>query len=245
MNAHTDSDATDPRALLAETRVLVAKVRRSQGVGWFTLVVFGVLTLGATPFSRFGPHPAHCATSSGGTSLCVVYPTLALWYWPVALVVGYAAISLYALRRSRAIGVGPRITGYVVGGVLVGLLGTAWAAWSATHPEFIIHSLQVTGMDTGFPLLRLAGPAAAIALALIVLSWKERDALLTIVAVAYLGVVVWGPSRHTSFPPGDVPPDALAASPWAFLPHLLTEAAVLLVGAGVIALWRLAKGRAA
>ncbi|NYI42780.1 hypothetical protein [Demequina lutea] len=97
-------------------------------MGRFTLVVFGVVTLLATPFMRYGAHTAHCANPTASTSLCVVYPTLALWYWPVALVAGYAAISLYALRRSRAIGVSTRIAGYVAAGVLVGLLGTAWAA---------------------------------------------------------------------------------------------------------------------
>jgi hypothetical protein len=243
MNTDIDPDATDPRLLLAETRHLATKVRRSQGVGWFTLVVFGILTLLATPFMRYGAHPSHCATPTANTSLCVIYPTLALWYWPVALVAGYAAISLYGLRRSRAIGVSTRIAGYVAVGVLVGLLGTAWAAWSYTHPEFIAHTLNVTALGTGFPLLRLAGPAAAIGLALVLLAWKERDALLAVVAVVYLGVVVWGPTRHTSVPPGQTPSSPISASPWVFLPHLLTEAAVLLVGAGVIALWRQARER--
>ena len=38
----------------------------------------------------------------------------------------------------------------------------------------------------------LAGPAAAIGLALVLLVWKERDALLAAAAVVYFGVVVWG-----------------------------------------------------
>jgi hypothetical protein len=194
---------------------------------------------------RYGAHTVHCANPTAGTSLCVAYPTLALWYWPVALVAGYTAISLYAIRRSRAIGVGPRIATYVSIGVLVGLLGTAWAAWAYTHPDFIAHTLNVTALGTGFPLLSLAGPAAAIAVAIVLLAWRERDALLASVAVVYLGVAVWGPTRHTPFPPGQAPSLPIAASPWVFLPHLLTEAAVLLLGAGVIALWRLAKGRAA
>ncbi|NYI42781.1 hypothetical protein [Demequina lutea] len=102
----------------------------------------------------------------------------------------------------------------------------------------------MTALGTGYPLLRLAGPAAAIGLALVLLAWKERDALLALVAVVYMGVVIWGPVHHSSFPPGEAPTLPIAASPWVFLPHLLTEAAVLLVGAAVIALWRLAKGRA-
>jgi hypothetical protein len=243
MNETTDAEATDPRALLAETRQLVTKVRRSQGVGWLTLVVFGALTLVATPFMRYGAHPSHCATHTANTSLCVIYPTLALWYWPIALVAGYAAVTLYAVGRSRTIGVSPRIAGYVAVGVIVGLLGTAWTAWSYTHPDFIAHTQNLTALGTGFPLLRLAGPAAVIGLALVLLAWKARDALLAVVAVVYLGVVVWGPTQHSTLPPGQAPSSPISASPWAFLPHLLSEAVVLLVGAGVIALWRLAKRR--
>ena len=73
----------------------------------------------------------------------------------------------------------------------------------------------------------LAGPLAAIGLALLVLAWVERHWALLAYTLVYLaiGIVQGNQVIHSS-------------SPWFFVPYLLVPAAVLLLGAAGFALFR-------
>ena len=100
--------ADDPQRLLADTRELSRRVRRAQSGTSSALLVLGATVLLAIPFYQYGHSAiARCETSADGPIMaCSRYPTLALWYWPLALVVGYALIGAIFVRQARSRGVG-------------------------------------------------------------------------------------------------------------------------------------------
>ena len=69
-------------------------------------------------------------------------------------------------------------------------------------------------------MIRLASPAGAIGLALLVLAWAERNPALLVFTLGYL-VIVLVPITF-----GWVIP----LSPWSFLPRLVIQGSVLLLG---------------
>src|SRR5215471_421310 len=95
----------DPRQLLSGTRELTRQVRRTQRATWFPLLVLAVVTLAAIPF-RYSPHRLGTCAATGLLRVCTVYPDALLVYWPAALVLAYAAIAGFYIRRSQARGVG-------------------------------------------------------------------------------------------------------------------------------------------
>src|SRR2546423_3982349 len=100
MTNHPVPSGADPRNLLSATRDLVRRVRLAQRGAWFPLLVFAAVTLAAIPFNRYGRHPIHCSSIRSAGDVCTAYSALALWYWPVALLAAYLAISWFYLRRS-------------------------------------------------------------------------------------------------------------------------------------------------
>jgi hypothetical protein len=226
----------EPQSLLATAHELTRQVRREQRGAWFPLLVFAVVTFAATPFVRYGHrHPTHCTSVQGGY-VCSSYSALALWYWPVALLLAYLPISWFYLIRSRQRGMGTRIQPYIVLGVVLVGLTTAWALWAAAHPAFLAGTLHVgSGAQPTDVLYRIASPAGAIGLALLLLARIERSWALATITAAYLIVVV------AAFDVGRL----THPSPWAFLPHLLIDGGVLLVGGAVLALIQRAQGPSA
>jgi hypothetical protein len=81
---------------------------------------------------------------------------------------------------------------------------------------------------------RIASPAGAIGLALLLLAWIERSWLLLVLTAVYLIVTTSTVGIGARF---------THPSPWAFLPHLLLDGAVLLVGGIILALIQRAQGR--
>ncbi len=217
------SASDDPQHVLAATRDLTRRVRREQRGGWFPLVVFAALTFAAIPVYRYGHHHAtHCASIQGGGYICTNYSGLALWYWPVGLLIGYVAVGWFYLRRSRQRGLGNLVQPYVAVGALLILLATAWAWWADAHPVFLAESLRLGSSQSAQFFYRLAAPAGAIGLALLLLAWIERSWPLFAVTLAYLIAVIVAVNVHFTHP-----------SPWVLLPRLLIDGGVLLVG-GVI-----------
>jgi hypothetical protein len=216
----------DPQHLLSETRHLARRVRLAQRGAWFPLLVFAAVTLAAVPFNRYGPHPVHCTPSRGGGHVCIAYSALGLWYWPVALVAAYMAISWFYLHRAHQRGVGTRVQPYVVVGAVLALLTTAWALWVYAHPAFLAETLRIGSAQPATFLDRIASPAGAIGLALLLLAWIERSWALLALTAVYLIVQTStvGIGARFSHP-----------SPWAFLPHLLVDGGVLLLGGILLA----------
>jgi hypothetical protein len=133
------SAADDPRVLLSTTRDLTHRVRIAQRGAWFPLLVFAAVTFGAIPFSRYGGHPTHCSSVQGRGSACFIHSSLALWYWPIALLVAFVLIGWFYLRRSErkrrrhAASVRGRRR-------CLTALSTLWAFWAAARPRSGCHS---------------------------------------------------------------------------------------------------------
>lgn len=177
------------------------------------------MTTGAIPFDRYGHYAAACAGSPGGVGeICTRYSAASLWYWPAALVMAYMAAGWFYLRRSRRRGVGTATGPYLVAGAIFALLVASVSLWAARHPAM---QVQVLGLHVrpGTSLAgigyRLVSASSAIGLALLLLARLERS---------------WVVARP---------------SPWSFLPHLVIDACVLMVGAAAIGLAQHATARAA
>jgi hypothetical protein len=211
-----------PRELLATTRELTRRVRGAQRGAWFPMLLFALVTLAVTPLDRYGHRViVACAPVAGGR-VCSVYSPWAFFYWPVALVAAYVAITGFYLRRSRSLGVGTRVRPYVVAGIVLALLLTALSLWAAHNPgsDWQADILGLHLRLTSVPY-QLGVPTAAIGLGLLVLARVERSWALLGFTVVYLvaGLAASNSGRVVNRP-----------SPWAFLPHLVVTAGVLLLG---------------
>jgi hypothetical protein len=214
-----------PHELLSATRELTRRVRITQRGTGFPLLVLGVVTLLAAPFERYGHVARTCESNHpAGTTVCSLYPSWLFVYWPVALTLAYVAIAAMAIRRSLQRGVGTRIKPYVVAGVVLALALTAITIWIAHNPT--AHQEFLGGRVIGRTqlstyVLRLVSPAAAIGLALLVLSRVERNWTLLAFAFGYLIIVVGAINFGWDIP---------RSSHWVFLPHLVILGGVLIVG---------------
>ncbi|HTN79945.1 MAG TPA: hypothetical protein VMK16_09745 [Acidimicrobiales bacterium] len=222
-NQSTPAEA-DPRNLLSTTQDLSRRVRLAQRGAWFPLLVFAAVTLAAIPFTRYGGHPKHCGAIHGTGYVCLVQSTLALWYWPIAVVAGYLLITWFYVHRSAQRGVGTSVRAYVVVGVVLAALVAAWAFWADVHPAFLAEVLS--RQEPNRVLYRLATPAGVIGLALLLLAWIERSWTLFGLTIAYLVVAVATVGVDWYSHP----------TPWAFLPHVVIDGVVLLVAGVVVAI---------
>lgn len=235
MPSQTSPFPDDAKHLLVTTGALTRRVRREQRGAWFALLVFAATTFAAIPFYRLSHVTRHCRSLPDGGYVCTVSPTLALWYWPTALVLAYVAISWLYVHRARQRGVGTRAQPFVALGVLLVGLATAWTSWAVTHPAFLAESLHLGSPQPAASLDRVVSPVGVIGLALLSLAWIERSWLLVAIATVYLVVVIipvfLGSHAHPSA--------------WAFLPHLLLGGGVLSLGGLALALTQRAHRRPA
>ncbi len=222
--------ADSPQELLTAVRELTRQVRTAQSSTWFPLLVLSAITFAVIPVYRYAPrHLGPCRAGPQGTSFCTTVIPSVLVYWPIALVLAYAAIASFYVCRSRRRGVGTRIRPYVVVGVVIAVLLAAASLWRAFHPLIPSSSTQIQRVAPLRSFYGLATPAAAIGLALLVLAWVERNRALLAYSLVYL-VIVLVPANS-----GRV---IHSSSLWYFLPQLLIPAAVLLLGSGGFALFR-------
>ncbi|MEV4613184.1 hypothetical protein AB0K43_11360 [Kitasatospora sp. NPDC049258] len=219
MTTHPVPSPSDPRHLLAMKRALVNQVRREQRGAWFPLLVFAVVRVAAAPVVRYG---------QGDPDARDLPP--AMWYWPVALLLAYAAIGWFYLRRSDRRGLGTRVGPYLALGIALVVLITVYVSLTALYPEF------PTGLRGPSPVVlffdTVVSPAGTIGLALLLLARIERSWPLLAIACAYLAVMLGSGGQ-----PGP--------SPWGFLPSLLLGGGVLLFGAVGLALLQRVQGRSA
>lgn len=214
----------DPHRLLSSISDLAQGVRRAQRATWYPLLVLAAVTFAAIPVERYGHYAATCrAVPAAGPAAraCTAYSTAAIVYWPAALVAAYAAIAGFYIHRSRARGVGTRVRPYVIAGIAVTVAVTCAALWAAHNPpagQHDILGLHVAAAPPGL-FSRLASPACAIGLALLVLAWAERNRALLVFTLGYLAIVLapitfgWAMTR-----------------PWFFLPRLVIDGTMLLLG---------------
>jgi len=192
MTSGTAFPGDDPRQLLSGTRELTRQVRRAQRATWFPLFVLAAVTFAAIPF-RYSPHRLGTCATTGLARDCTAYPPALLVYWPAALVLAYVVIAAFYLRRSQARGVGTRVRPYVIAGIILALAMTGSLLWALYHP--LAFTLDGPGLSSA-----LHSYPFAIGLALVVLSWAERNGALLALALGYLAAVLLtaaaGPASH-------------------------------------------------
>jgi hypothetical protein len=210
----------DPHRLLASTRDLAQGVHRAQRATWFPLLVLAAVTFASIP-ARYGHNTLTCKAVPPAGRVCTVYSTAAFVYWPIALVLAYVAIAAFYIYRSRARGVGTRVRPYVTAGIIIAIVATCASLWAVHHPPVGGYDiLWLRGPQSLGLFFRLASPSGAIGLALLVLAWAERNRALLVFTLGYL-VIVLVPITF-----GWVIP----LSPWFFLPRLILQGSVLLLG---------------
>jgi hypothetical protein len=200
-----------PRELLSATRRLTRQVRQAQRGTWFPLLLFAALTLASIPIIRYNRHPIDCRALHPDLRVCIAFAPASYVYWPLALVLAYAAIAAFYVHRARRRGVGTRVRPYVITGVIIAVVATGISLWLVTHPGVIGYP---SFAPPGFLLLRLVSPQGAIGLALLVLARVERNRALLVFGLVYLVIVGFGWIL-------------IPRSPWLFL---ASTAAVLLLG---------------
>jgi hypothetical protein len=228
MNTEAVPAGDDPRRLLSDVRALAHRVRLDQRVTPVALLVLAVVTFVAIPITWYLRRPADCVSVTvngpGGASdglVCKVGGQLGpvSFYWPVALLLAYTVIAVYAVRVSRSRGLAARVLPYALTGAALVVVGTA--GWLVDRHYLLSQPPPVHQFPYWRLLLsRLDGPAGTIGIALLLLAWLERHAALLVFTLGYLAVVL----VPISF--GWNPPDQ-----WQLLAPEVISGAVLLLGA--------------
>jgi hypothetical protein len=185
--------AEDPRRLLTEVRNLAHRVRLDQRVTWVALLVLAAVTLAAIPIGwRFLEADCGRAFTEGGTGVCRLRGLDRAFYWLPALLLAYTAIALYAVRVTRARGLGARVLPYVLTGVALAVLSAV--AWLLVFIYWQSHPLPtepLPPLPSWVMLLdRLIAPVGTIGVALLVLAWLERHPALLVFTLGYLALVL-------------------------------------------------------
>lgn len=213
----------DPQEALSRARQLIRRVRAAQRATWFPLLVFAAVTLAAIPVERFsGFHRVACntfPTPQGSGHACAAYSDALIVYWPIALILAYVAVAAFYVHQSRRRGVGTRVRPYVIAGIILVVVLTGVALWAAYHVPLSANAGPGV-LTVSTAVGRLASPASAIGIALLVLAWAERYLALLAFTVAYLIVVL----TSTTF-------GWELTGRWAFTPRLAVAGGLLLLGA--------------
>ncbi|MCK7627039.1 hypothetical protein MUU72_28750 [Streptomyces sp. RS10V-4] len=222
-----------PQEVLASLGDLTRRVRSAQRGTWFPLLLLGALTLGGILVGRFTfkAESVSCPTGDAAAGAgCTLITQGSPVYWTLGLAFAYAATAFFYIRRSRNRGVGTPVRPYILTGIaLVGLVA-ATTFWSirqgmvqpgATVDFWGLHLDPASGV-TMF-LERLTGPAAAVGLPLLVLSWVERSRALLLLTVVYLAIEL--------VPLTDGWMGIPVTSPWSALPRFGVPGLLLLLSA--------------
>ena len=180
----------DPRRVLSDVRALAHRVRLDQRVTWVALLVLAAVTLAAIPIGWYFLD-ADCgrAFSDGGSGTCRHRGLDRGFYWLPALLLAYTAIALYAVRVTRARGLGARVLPYVLTGVALAVLSAV--AWLLVFIYWQSHPLPTEPLPSWVMLLdRLIAPVGTIGVALLVLAWLERHPALLLFTLGYLALVL-------------------------------------------------------
>jgi len=222
MTTESANTNDDPRQLLSNSQKLMVRVRQTQRATWLPLLVMSAITFLAIPVLRYSHRTlATCGVPTGGGYACHVYSSWGVWYWPVALVLAYLGISYFYIRRSQAQGLESRILTFTFAGIGIAIVVTAMGYWAVHLPVGDVNFFGLHIQERSLGLLhRLATPACAIGLALLVLARIERNRPLVIVNIVYLAFVLL---------PIDFGWNLNQSRNWNFLPRLVIYGGVLLL----------------
>ena len=214
----------------------MVRTRIFQRATWFPLLVLSAETFLAIPVLRYSQRSlTTCGVPAGGGYACHVYSTWGVWYWPIALVLAYFVIAIFYIRRSQSRGLETRIQPFVIAGIGIAIIVTAMGDWAVHLPvgEVVFLGMHIQERSLGL-LHRLATPAYAIGLSLLVLAWIERNRTLVLVDIVYLAFVLvpinfgWTLNQSRN---------------WNYLPRLVIDGGVLLIAGISFALLQRPKKR--
>ncbi|MEV4537582.1 hypothetical protein AB0J82_27770 [Asanoa sp. NPDC049518] len=213
----------DPRRLLSDVRALAHRVRLDQRVTPVALLVLAAVSLVAIPVDWLFLN-ADCgsaAIESGAP--CHVRGLTRGFYWLPALLLAYSGIAVYAVRVTRARGLGARVLPYVLVGVTLAVLSAA--AWLVAF--FALDPARAEPFPAWVMVLdRLIAPEGTIGIALLVLALLERHVALLAFTLGYLTLMLVPTDLFR------IPPAFLGFHTFFLLPHLLSGVALLLGGIG-------------
>ncbi|MEV4619018.1 hypothetical protein AB0J74_09985 [Asanoa sp. NPDC049573] len=211
----------DPHRLLSEVRALAHRVRLDQRVTWVALLVLAVVSFASIPAHWYSLHSDCAQAFTDGADACRVRGLDRGLYWLPALLLAYTGIAMYAVRVTRARGLGARVLPYVLTGV--GLAVLSAVAWLSVYIYWSYHQPPTEPLPSWVMLLdRLIAPEGTIGVALLVLAWLERHVALLVFTLGYLVFVLvpinfgWG---------------AKWGAETAFMPQHVINGGVLLLGA--------------
>src|SRR2546428_416303 len=123
-------DRPQAAEMLYEAERARTVTRRARRAAWFPLLVFGVVTLAATPLYRQISATGHGTTSSNWLGPVSLFaggfflrsPSALSLYWLIALPAGYAATAVYLRRRAQRDGVASPVWAYVGTGLALILI---------------------------------------------------------------------------------------------------------------------------
>jgi hypothetical protein len=234
-------DTTEPAALLAHLTRLKQTARRDRHAYPFPLLLFGVLTLVATPLyvDTVGPDvlrtPYENPALAGLGGDLLPYSEALGWYWLAALIVGYLATLWWYHRHALKVGVQSPTRTYVgtgLAGVAGGLVLGPVLHWMSTNAWMSMSDAARVVLRPIYVLFNLGlVPILVVAVGLLVLARLERSRLLVAVAGAVLLVLALSPLYVNTAPFGDDMPR------FGYLPTVLLPALILLT-AGAVAVAR-------
>jgi hypothetical protein len=174
----------DPHRLLADVRSLASRVRRDQRLTWVALLVLAATAFLAIPFDWLFM-TVQCQADG-----CTFARRGMLYYWPPALLLAYAAITVSYVRAARARGLGARVLPYAITGAATTFVFTA--AYTAAALYFPDHPPFGGGPSPYWWIVldRLIAPWGLMGLALLVLASLERNVALLLFTLGYLVLVL-------------------------------------------------------
>jgi hypothetical protein len=179
---HGDGGSDAPASLLSEVRRLRKDARSVRHAYWLPLVLFGLVIGASAPFyvlPPFGPgHPVIWTSVAGLPALAPLVgqnSTALTIYWLIAIGAGLYVTWLWYLRHGRRVGLMTPARGFVIAGVVVGLLCLVLPAFQLVPGDLVVRGTM---------------PFVIVAAALWVLAWAERSTGLAVVAAVFTGAAL-------------------------------------------------------
>src|SRR5712692_5792492 len=192
------ANPSEPAELLGELNRLRKRTRSARHAYWFPLVLFGVLTVAATPLYILS---TVSVARAGAIASGVIWrgPFLPILggesgyrlqgylgnYWLAAILAGLVLTALWYRRHANRVGLVTPARGYLITGTVLTVVALVLATLSQMTALRFVERLW-----PGDLIFRGTFPFLIIAAGLGTLAWAERSRALAIVALIYTGTAL-------------------------------------------------------